>query len=242
MSYYANMYFKKVESMEEALTIANNFMLEFCTEENLKTFVDDFVYDLIIKIRRENISISQSSFYKHNEFYANLWQSLLIYKFLYYPKHKLLALCTHPSTLTKKFFNCRIGFQNSTDQDYEYETWIPLGDFFKNKVEEFKTMSNKDLLKYSPYLDEDDLRDSYMDYHRKSAMYNFVWKELDLDNWLYTKQSFNNSFIPLNMCVPVIYDNYKIRDYLDKYLLECYKTFQKEHSLGRYKKKKTKKA
>lgn len=225
MSYYIGMYFKKVKSLDDAVNIANMFMKECCTEDNLKLLVNNCFSRLISILYRENINITEKSFYKHYEFYSRLFQLLLTYNFLYFPKHKLLGLCYVPSKQADSIFDCRIEFQNYCDQNYDYEEWIPLGKFFKDKVKEFKTMPKEELIKYCKHYTLEDLENCDLDYYRKSAMYIFVYKELDLDNWLWTKQSPNNSFIPLNMYVPCIYDNCQIIDHLKKYLLEAYKNF-----------------
>lgn len=213
MSYYARIYFKQTKSMEEAIILLNSFIKEYSSIDNMKKVIEDNRYFIYRNIYNAELKVSKKEPYKYITILKHLFQPLLTFKAMYYPKYKLLGLCFYDETNTiNKYFDNFVEFQNSCDQDYEYETWNILGDFFVNKAEYFKTMPLEELLKVNDYfLDDYNYDKEYflkiLDYHRRSSMYDFVWKELDLDSWLWTKESKTGVFIPLNLCVPLTNDN-----------------------------------
>ena len=213
MSYYFSMYYKKVSSLEEGIKVLNAFIKEYCERENIKKVVEDNSFYISNECERAKLKVSSenSNFYHFSKY---LFQQLLTFKAMYYPKFNLLGLCFYDCTGTiDKYFDGQIEFQNSCDQDYDFETWDILGDYFTHKANEFKKMPLEELLKLDDCLKEyivdegeEDL-DDRIEYSRKQLMYDFVFYEtLDLDSWLWEHESKEGIFIPLDLFVPVVDD------------------------------------
>lgn len=234
MSYYARIYFKQVKSMEEAITVLNSFIKEYSSIDNMKKVIESNRLYLYRNIYNSELKVSKKDPYKYITILEHLFQPLLTFKAMYYPKYKLLGLCFYDETNTiNKYFDNFIEFQNSCDQDYEYETWNILGDFFINKAKEFETLSVEELVKTDEYFLECYNEDKNyfikkLDYHKRSAMYDFVWCTLDLDNWLYYKQSKTGIFIPLNLCLPLANDNETLFFEMHKHFIKLFEEDDKK--------------
>lgn len=209
MSYYANIYFKKVSSFEEGVKILNDYIEEFNNIENMKKVIDNNMEYLQQQFKTCGVNLDEickkylnQKYYIFNPIFYNIGtlilQSLLTFNAKYYPNFKLLTLCIEDSTNTiDKYFDGNIEFQNSCDQDYDYKTWNILGDYFINKAKEYEKMPIEKLINIFGYLDEED-REQRLDYFRKVAMYGFVYDALDLDKWMYGFKQKEEKFISLN--------------------------------------------
>lgn len=227
MSYYARIYFKQVESMEEAITVLNNFIKDYSSVDNMKKVLEDNRYYLYRDIHNADLKIVKSDPWKYITLLRALFQPLLIFKAMYYPQYKLLGLCFYDDITIHNHFKDFIEFQNSCDQDYEYDTWNILGDFFINKAKEFETMSVEKLIEVDKfclelYNDDKEYFSKHLDYHRRSAMYEFVWSTLDLSDWLYHKVSKTDTFIPINFCVPLTNDNENLFFEIHKHFIKLF--------------------
>ena len=235
MSYYARIYFKKVESMEEAISTLNNFIKDYSSIDNMKKVVENNRHYLYRDINNIGFKLSEDVWWESIPLLRGLFQSLLVFKAMYYPQYKLLGLCFYDSQgIIDKYFDGLIEFQNSCDQDYDYDTWNTLGEYFINKANEFKTMPLEGVLESNKHLSIDvdgmDYLLETLDYHRRSAMYDFVWNTLDLDDWLYTKVSKNNTFIPINLCVSLTNDNETLFYGMHKHFLKLFKEDNKKEN------------
>ena len=59
-------------------------------------------------------------------------------------------------------------------------------------------------------------------------MYDFVWKTLDLSDWLYYKESKDNIFIPINLCVPLTNDNEDLFFEMHKHFVKLFEEDNKK--------------
>lgn len=120
------------------------------------------------------------------DFIRDMWiQDIFQIRFIYWPQHKLLALCgdDYPDAITS-LFGPSIGFQSSTDQDYDLEVWNPDIKIFQSTIRQISSANLDTLKSILEYDDEDDwVVDE--DYMRRSAVYRSIFKALDLENWLY---------------------------------------------------------
>lgn len=218
MSYYANIYFKKVSSFEEGVKTLNDYIEEFNNIENMKKVIDNNMEYLQWRFKKCGINLDEickkclkQMYYTFNQTFYNIGililQSLLTFNAKYYPDFNLLTLCIEDSTnIINKYFDGNIEFQNSCDQDYDYETWNILGDYFINKAKEYEKMPIEKLINIFGYLDEED-REQRLDYFRKVAMYDFVYNTLDLDKWIYNFKQKEGKFISLNFnSLPLRFD------------------------------------
>lgn len=104
-------------------------------------------------------------------------------RFIYWPDKELLGIV---GSVYKDFDNLTtIEFQDSTDQNYEYEEWIGIK-YFEDIIKKCKD-ADINLLKSNFYdYDEENILKN-LDYYRKSLVYKIIYKELELDNWLWLK-------------------------------------------------------
>lgn len=107
------------------------------------------------------------------------WAKNSIFKFrwFYLKDLNLLGVYTDDKSL-KPLFDCTIYFQNSCDQDYEFEEWNGVA-AFEQIADKYKNMSDADLAKkYKEKMsDEWDADEHTVDlqYYAKSFAYDEVW-------------------------------------------------------------------
>ena len=86
-----------------------------------------------------------------------------------------------------------IYFQNSTDQNYDFQEWLEGNiPFFKEHVETITNMPQSKLFDIcKDYLDEDtDLSNPEIElYMRQSLLYQRIFSALELQSWLYADDS-----------------------------------------------------
>lgn len=119
-------------------------------------------------------------------------------RFAFWPEYELLALlgAGWPQTI-KRLFKKTVCFQNSCDQDYSFNTWKGICQIFDNIVNLYE---NSDRLAAISMIEEipsgivtDEILREYEDtddeYLTRSAVYKAVYDTLDLDRWLWGKDS-----------------------------------------------------
>ena len=113
-----------------------------------------------------------------------LWlYSLFNFKFVYWSQFNLLGLCCRDFGDAEKDFNKHVYFQNSCDQDYEYEDWPDIK-CFSDIIFQVVNMSIKQLVaNFDSYTIEEISRD--INYYKRCLVYSEIYDTLDLDNWLY---------------------------------------------------------
>lgn len=98
----------------------------------------------------------------------------------YWPQHNLLGITGDEwPEACKNLAAGSVYFQNSTDQDYEYECWPTAITFFKERVDAVKRMTDDEVQQISE-LNCDDI-----EYVRRSLVYQTIAKDLTLDDWIY---------------------------------------------------------
>lgn len=102
---------------------------------------------------------------------------------VYWEKYNLLGVIGEiPENINKELVT--IEFQNSTDQNYDYNEWSGIS-YFENVV---KRLEHADANMVSSYgYDIDDINKD-IDYFRKTAVYSTIHKELDIHNWLWKRE------------------------------------------------------
>ena len=103
------------------------------------------------------------------------------YRWFYLKEQETLCVFGVPDSLYN-LFDTTIYFQNSTDQDYDFETWKEL-EFLDTIVEKYKTLTPEQINRIQG---DDDLRYyiNNLDYYRRSLCYREIW-DTYFDNMLY---------------------------------------------------------
>lgn len=125
-------------------------------------------------------------------------QNIFNYKFIYWKQFKLLGIIgryekTNPDTMVD------LCFQNSSDQNYDYETWDVLldDDVSRQEIKQLiedtkagnKTQAIIDYFKHR--WGDDDEVDAEKDYYRKWYVYAQIENMLEVSGYLYDNSSLN---------------------------------------------------
>lgn len=209
MSYSFGMFFKEI-SQADVLPFVNEVCNELANHTN--EFIEQSKY-CIPFFRDEGLS-NKTDWYWLN--------SLFEIQFVYWPEKKLIGLCgnNYPGKI-KDMFSGYVLFQNSTDQDYAYGEW-PQIDLFQKHVYESVTLDKKSIMKKYADIHEDcseeELKECFSSdylssYYRRTLVFDAVYKELALDDWLWGRE--NPSFIRLTVQA---LNNDEVKFRADRYL------------------------
>ena len=160
---------------------------------------------------------------------ARSWaRGVFQYKYFYDTKNKMLCVFGIPTCMRDQF-DKTIHFQNSCDQDYEFDSWKGIEPFEKifNKWRSYTDKYLKSVFKkkydspfdydYEGYTGEK-LREK-LDYYRRTFAYDEIWEQYESE--LYCEE--NSIFISL-------YGNYEIREIVSfvKYCHEAHVAWEEE--------------
>ena len=178
MSYSFGMFFKQVKDKGEALDIA--FEASRLHYKNVAEVVHNERY-YIPSIRSEKDNSSTDRFWLNEIFTL---------KFVYWEKHKLLGMSGFDfSKEVEDLFDCHVHFQNSCDQNYEFDTWNHKINLFREYKVRYVSMPVEEI---QTRLDDDDYTKEELqemaDYYRRSLFYSFIYEELHLNNWLWDNE------------------------------------------------------
>lgn len=155
-----------------------------------------------IMIDNKNEVLEKSKYYipsirsnKMNKYVDEYWvDTIFSLKYVYWKEKGLLGLSgyTFPQELTN-LFDCHVEFQNSCDQDYDFDSWSDKISFFKQCKDACIDKSATDIMQIyhadnCDWYSKDEI-ERELDYHRKTALYNMIFTGLDLDAWLYGRKS-----------------------------------------------------
>lgn len=203
MSYRFQMNFKQCESKEEAFTIALAITKEYF--RHAKSVIKDNIYYFPSIQRGGNKEYELADEW----FLVNLFSL----RFVWWEDKKLLGL-NNDSDFLKSFFDTEVYFQNSCDQDYEYDGWDDKIDFFKETKRKIQERTKEELLKCSTYFNESDLEDD-LEYCKRTILYDMIFSELDLNAWMY--DSDETVFERFSLCaIDSSEKRFKARDLLEK--------------------------
>lgn len=196
MSYGFGMFFKQVNSKKEAFEYAMKFT------ENVKKNAKERILNAkyyIPSLRDFGNSTDETDKYWLYSCFTN--------NFTYWEKYNILGVLEQnfPEE-SKKMFPTLVYFQNSTDQNYEYECWGAEIYFFQEVIKRINRMSYKELFQYmidecgydKTFYHEEEIKNSY-NYYLKSIVYETIFKSLDLDVWM-DDESKSEKFIRFNLC------------------------------------------
>lgn len=185
MSYGFDMGFAPVESELDAYRKVFAFTKVLGKKENAQAWIDENCYCMEGQLSRAN----ERDAY---EILSGYLSKIFTVKFVYWPENKLLGISGRDwPDEAQALFPFIVYFQNSTDQDYEYETWDDRIPFFAEKKAAVMALSNKEVLQQEKKWGVD------IDYHRKSLLYRKIVDELELMGWLYGSEG--NKFTRLTL-------------------------------------------
>lgn len=147
---------------------------------------------------RLNISDVSDKEYRVNwrEADRNWLYQLFSINLVYWEKYSLLGIVgTIPEAVRNRLTT--IEFQNSTDQNYDYDSWHGIN-YFEAIVKKIMQADAKTVALYlnqgnSIDYDEEDIKKD-IEYYRKTAIYDVIYKTLELHEWLWKRKGNFNSF------------------------------------------------
>ena len=139
-----------------------------------------------------------------DEYWLN---TLFTSRFVYWPNYDLLGVSGYkfPGEI-ENWFDGHFTFQNSSDQDYDYETWPAGIDLFATRIDRVKNADDSNLYEYvNKFMAEYSMEEIKADpeYFKKSCIYDMIYEDLQLDDWLYNHD--NPNFY--NMSINAINDD-----------------------------------
>lgn len=107
------------------------------------------------------------------------------YRWFYLESENLLGVFGVPDSL-KFMFDAYYYFQNSTDQDYDFNEWVGIP-IFEKIAEKWKKSSSEEVLKLFDLKLEDLKGTADLDYYKRSACYKEIW-ETYFEDKLYSNE------------------------------------------------------
>ena len=194
MSYEFGMFFKQCKDFNDAMSIANQFV-SVCRDKANEMFDIEKYYIPSISRRKEG-----------NELTNEYWLfSLFNFRFIYWKEYNLLGICgdRYPEA-AMELFDTHHDFQNSCDQNYDFESWSDKIDVFTELKSMVLSLSDSEFcdifIKEDNYYTEDDRERIMKDisYYKKSYLYEKIYSTLALEAWLYGNNDSSFSRITLN--------------------------------------------
>ena len=220
MSYRFGMFFKQLDENEDPLS----FICKIKTEVGIhaKEMIGHQIPVEAIPSFRKSVNVETDEHWIQHVF--NL-------RFVYWPEKHLLGLSGYDFTYeVNKLFDTHFSFQNSTDQDYDFDCWSDKINVFRNYKQRYMFADLKTLCKDNPkqwYTLEEVKEDP--DYYRKTMLYEKIYEDvLHLDHWLYNEPDEKFVAITVN---PIDSDRLKfqlqkrIQDVIKKEKLDDYELF-----------------
>lgn len=186
MSYRFTMGFK---------TLKKDQLMDFCIDvtESMFTHANTIIEDNLYYIPSNRYHFGDND---QRQITDKMWLNhLFTINFVYWEDKKLLSIAGD-ATLheIKSMFDNWFDFQNSCDQDYDYTCWNGI-EYFEQVVDRTKGLSANDLTNMKDYASYSikELNDD-LDYMLKSHVYKTIYKELDLNSWLWGKNGYFKRF------------------------------------------------
>lgn len=172
MSYGASISFKTIDV--QGLYLFFQKMKKTATERIDEIAEDEFLYMPSVRYAHLYKDVRPIVAQDADEAWAK--SAVFTMRFFYLAEHNLLGVFGVP-TCIEEIFDSTIYFQNSTDQDYDFDEWngVPI---FERIAERWKTSTYEDVLrKYGEdrgEWDEDD-GEIPIDYYRRTFAYDEIW-------------------------------------------------------------------
>ena len=168
MSYSATICFKTVKG--DDLYPFLKKIKDTCKENFDDIAKSEFIF--MPSINRDYILKNDGEYAKDQLDRAWMRNAVFSYRFFYIPEHKLLGVFNIPSAV-RDIFDLTCHFQNSCDQDYDFEEWkgIPI---FEKIAKKWENATNEEVFKAFECPEEYEEPIDY-DYYRRSFAYKEIW-------------------------------------------------------------------
>ena len=168
MSYHATISFKTIKEGE--LYSFFQQLKQHLANEIINIAEHEYLYMPTIRIRHKYNNIDE--YVKEEADLAWARNSIFTYRYFYLPEVNLLGVFGLPN-VAHKLFDATCYFQNSCDQDYDYDEWkgVPT---FEKIVEKWKNATEEEVRKqYEEHCKWDEECD--YEYWRRSFVYDEIW-------------------------------------------------------------------
>lgn len=191
MSYYVRYGFKPAQNRAVAFDLAMEFLSSL--DENPEDVIKENLYFLARNTKGDSSDLFLLRYVVHR---------MMEVRFVFWPEYNLLGIPGgwFSDELLKKNGFSIFNFQNSTDQNYEFTDWPDIP-YFHSVIDRVRAMTKKEILdtvKDTVDDDEDVDWDEVEDYARKTAVYQQVFSDLEIDNILYNGQVGNGTLFVMN--------------------------------------------
>lgn len=192
MSYSVSMAFTEVADEEEVLKFFNKF------RDGIKANLKDIISENEYYIPSIRYTYQKEDRYLMSTFDEYWLCNALTYKFIYLKDKNILACVTNEHDFLKSLFTNFTYFQNSTDQDYPYETWNGIK-YFEEIRDKIKTIphnaegidelckirAENNLHIWSDYKEEWQ-KEKEFEYYKRETIYSIIFS-------LFEKKVFNGT-------------------------------------------------
>lgn len=190
MSYSAEISFKKINGKDICIFFQQ---LKRKVIDNIDKIAEDsFIYSPFARklsvseisdmLQSNNSKIDSKFYYEVVDKYPNiqsdvdLWiEKLFKYRWFYLVDIEILGVYGVPDSV-KDLFDTTIFFQNSCDQDYEFDEWNGVPEF-EEIARKWRNKTDEEMLAVDPEYSENDYPD--LDYYRRSLCYNEIWELIE---------------------------------------------------------------
>ncbi len=212
MSYWCKISFKEIKAEDIQEFFVD--MKRKAKERFEKTVEDNYMYspmhkDVFYK-NPEDITI-KLYLTKYRTEQEDWGRKVYTYRWFYLKEHNLLGVFGTGNEL-EDIFDTTLSFQNSCDQDYDFDYWDKVK-LFRNIAEKHKTDTWEDVDPENDYK-KDERTDKILEYLRKSSCYCEIW-----DTYLNDKLFKRDSCVFMSLFSPY-YDDL---DFISKFSISCYK-------------------
>lgn len=196
MSYAFGMFFKQIKQ-EDLLSFIDKVQAEM--RNHAKEWIDYNKY-YAPSVRLFTLHSDEFKFAKAylDEYWLN---TLFTSRFIYWPDYDLLGVSGYklPGEI-ENWFDGHFSFQNSSDQDYDYETWPKGIRQFKARIDRIKNADDSTLYEcIDKYMGDYSIEEIKADpeYFKKVCIYDMIYEDLQLNDWLYNHD--NPAFYQLSI-------------------------------------------
>lgn len=196
MSYAFGMFFKQIKQ-EDLFSFIDKVQAEM--RNHAKEWIDYNKY-YAPSVRLFTLHSDEFKFAKAylDEYWLN---TLFASRFVYWPDYDLLGVSGYklPGEI-ENWFDGHFSFQNSSDQDYDYETWPTGIRQFKARIDRIKNADDSTLYEcIDKYMGDYSIEEIKADseYFKKVCIYDMIYEDLQLNDWLYNHD--NPAFYQLSI-------------------------------------------